>query len=87
MDGCTNRKGQNREDYICKERTDKESELFVFSRRIDVRSTNSAGAVADKTIIPMRAKAADYHSKTRDSLTAQSVTALSYSGISFSTIV
>ena len=50
-------------------------------------STNSAGAVADITIIPMRAKAADYHSKTRDSLTAQSVTALSYSGISFATIV
>lgn len=29
-------------------------------------------AVAEITVIPMRAEAADYHTKTRNSLTAQS---------------
>lgn len=47
----------------------------------------TAGAVAEIITIPMRAEAADYHSKTRDSLTAHSVPALSYSGISFPAIL
>lgn len=70
-------------------------EVFVFSRRIEkgdrrgrkCGSANSAGVVTEITMVPMTAKAADYHTKTRDSLTAQSVTSLKYSGISSSTII
>lgn len=50
-------------------------------------SLDSVGAVAEIAVIPMRAEAADYHTKTRNSLTSHSVIALSSSGISFSTIV
>lgn len=51
-------------------------------------SAKSVGPVAQITVSQMRAEAAsDYHTKTRNSLTAQSVTALSYSGMSFPTII
>lgn len=84
---------QTEEDF-CKERMDR-MELCVQQkdRRGDTQkgekcgAANFAGAVAEITVNPMRAEASDYHSKPRDSLTAQSITALSYSGISFSTIV
>ncbi len=72
-------------------------ELFVFGKkkrggggteeRDKCGSAISAGAVAEITVIPRRAEAADCHTETRNSLTAQSVTALSYCGILFCTIV
>lgn len=50
-------------------------------------SANAAGVVAEITVIPMTAEAADDHSEGRDFLTAQSVTALSPFGISSCTII